>query len=350
LKRAFAKPAWAMDTGKGIIKSKRLNVMKTKLPNRIALLAAAVLCFFSLCDSTRVFGQDYVPLIDASKQWNVMVTWYAYGGSPAIKNTINFWIAENDTIINDTVYNTVIANNPNSTGYFPNGTVGFIREDTLERKVYFRDYEATEPFFMIKDRLLYDFSIESGDTVEVFGMYTCPEFWNTYVVSSTSSVSLLNGSERKVWNLSPIGGYAQNNDQWIEGIGSLNGMPFPACYQLQTISFSLDLLCYFEGETKLYALMEDTCEVYWTSSVSELAANPIHCYPNPARDELNISLPDNFQDCHTISIFDLSGGLLLQEVHCGNEFRVNVRNLKPGLYFLKVVSQRGVFELKFVKF
>lgn len=127
-------------------------------------------------------------------------------------------------------------------------------------------------------------------------------------------------------------------------------MPFPACYQLQTISFSLDLLCYFEGETKLYALMEDTCEVYWTSSVSELAANPIHCYPNPARDELNISLPDNFQDCHTISIFDLSGGLLLQEVHCGNEFRVNVRNLKPGLYFLKVVSQRGVFELKFVKF
>lgn len=323
--------------------------MKTKITTHFALMAAAVLCLFSLCNSAKVYGQDYVPFIDVSKQWNVMVTWYAYGGSPSTKTTIEFWISENDTIFNDTIYKMVIANNPNSTGFFPNGAVGFIREDTLERKVYFRDHIATAPFFTIKDRLLYDFSIESGDTVEVFGMYTCPEFYNSYKVISTSSVSLLNGSERKVWNLGPIGEYDQNNDQWIEGIGSLNGMPFPGCYQLETISFSLDLLCYFEGETKLYALKEDTCEVYWTSSVSELALNRIHCYPNPSRDELNISLPNNFQDCHTISIFDLSGRLLLQEVNCGNEFKVDVSKLQPGLYFLKAVSQRGVFELKFVK-
>jgi hypothetical protein len=87
-----------------------------------------------------------------------------------------------------------------------------------------------------------------------------------------------------------------------------------------------------------------------TVGINNLVLEPdIKISPNPARDELNISLPDNFQDCQTISIFDLSGRLHLQEVHCGNEFRLDVKALQPGFYLLRIMNPIGIIDQKFLK-
>ncbi|NLM93332.1 MAG: T9SS type A sorting domain-containing protein [Bacteroidales bacterium] len=59
-------------------------------------------------------------------------------------------------------------------------------------------------------------------------------------------------------------------------------------------------------------------------------------------------MPDTFQDCHTISLFDLSGRLCLQGVHCGNECRLDVKEFKPGFYFLQLINQKGVSGHKFL--
>jgi hypothetical protein len=165
-------------------------------------------------------GQNYKPYIDTVKQWNTAIAFYAYGGSVATINTIQFSITPNDTLINDTVYQKVI-NIGYINWFFPDGIIGFIREDIDEKKVYFR--ESKEEFYPPKDRLLYDFSLEAGDTTEVFGLYHCMLGSNTFKVISTGTMNLLNDEERKTWYLEPIGDYEQEPDLWIEGIGSRDG-------------------------------------------------------------------------------------------------------------------------------
>jgi hypothetical protein len=296
--------------------------MKTKLPNRIALLAAAVLCFFSLCDSTRVFGQDYVPLIDIERKWNVARL--IHGGA----STDELFFG--DTILlEDTLYYEVLVRFTEKSNL-----LGYLREDINAKKVYYRNNSGQEP------TLLYDFSLEEGDTVRLYGNLSLE-----YTILQVDSIELLTGDFRKRWVLSPEFG---ENPIWIEGIGNTT-IYLLNSGDLDGSTLVTALLCCYENNELVY--MNDlfnTCNLS-TSHVEGFSKTSLRIWPNPARDEVNISLPDNFQDCHTISIFDLSGGLLLQEVHCGNEFRVNVRNLKPGLYFLKVVSQRGAFESKFVK-
>jgi hypothetical protein len=166
------------------------------------------------------YGQTYEPFIDTDKQWNTAIAFYAYGGSVATINTLQLLIMPNDTLINDTVYQKVI-NNGYINWFFPDGIIGFIREDIDEKKVYFR--ENKEEFYPPKDRLLYDFSLEAGDTTEVFGLYHCMLGSNTFKVISTGTMNLLNDEERKTWYLEPIGDYVQEPDLWIEGIGSRDG-------------------------------------------------------------------------------------------------------------------------------
>lgn len=288
-------------------------------------------------DQAGLNGWDYVPFIDPGKQWNVMWTSYEYGGAPAGKTTMEFWISKNDTIINDTIYKMVITNNLN---LFSKDTIGFIREDIMERKVYFRSNIAGWNQYTFQDRLLYDFSLEAGESVDAFGLLPCA-YSNTVKVISTSVVNLLNGEERKVWDL--------GDELWIEGIGSLNGMPFPGCYQLLTISFSLDLLCYYEDGIKLFSSEEDSCYIEWSSNIAEPFVSDIISYPNPAIHEFTISLPDSHQGCNTCQIFDLGGRLFSEEVCCGQEFRLNVQNLDPGIYFLRIVSHTSAITHRFLK-
>lgn len=291
------------------------------------------------------YGQTYEPFIDTNKQWNTMITYYDYGGSPASKSTLQLHIVTNDTIINDTVYQKVV-NTGYSDGAYPAGVIGLIREDIDEKKVYFR--EIVEVFYPPKDRLLYDFSLEAGDTTEVFGLYHCTWNSNTYKVISTGTITLLNNEERKTWHLEPIGENAQNPDVWIEGVGSLNGMLFPGCYQMATISFSLDLLCYFEDELKLYMSDADSCYIDWTTGLESHTEHSINLYPNPARDHVILSLPAEPKHCGTYQIYGLDGIMLFAGNICERSVTIPLRKMKPGIYFFYVQYNTTVLRSKLI--
>jgi hypothetical protein len=291
------------------------------------------------------YGQIYEPFIDTDNQWNTMVTYYGYGGSPTTKNTLLLQIAANDTLINDTLYQKVI-NTGYSDGAYPAGVIGFIREDIDEKKVYFR--ENIEAFYPTKDRLLYDFSLETGDTTEVFGLHHCMDNSNAFTVVSTGTISLLNDEERKTWHLEPIGQNLGEPDLWIEGIGSLNGLLFPGCYQMATTSFSLKLLCYYEDDLKLYMSDEDSCYIDWTTGLEAHAENSINLYPNPARDHVTLSLPGEPKHCDTYQIYGLDGIMLGAGNLCEKSVTIPLGNIKPGIYFFYVQSNATVFRAKLI--
>jgi hypothetical protein len=74
-------------------------------------------------------------------------------------------------------------------------------------------------------------------------------------------------------------------------------------------------------------------------------------YPNPAGNELIIRSKQNEGNITAIKIFNSTGSLVMDQdgLQEGNEVRVNVSGLKPGLYILSVSDGLSSKKVKFVK-
>lgn len=170
--------------------------------------------------SKSLFTQTYQPFLQDNHRW--MVSW-------DLDNTLwDFdYFYENvfgaDTLINDTTYTMVWLNYYARTGEtggfetivqpfepgFQDELVGFVREDTMLQRVYFRSEDA-----WINDRefLLYDFNLEVGDIVFDSLVGAGP-----YQVEQVNS-EFSHGASRRVWSL-------DGGQTITEGIGSNFG-PF----------------------------------------------------------------------------------------------------------------------------
>ena len=283
--------------------------------------------------------QSYSPFIDNGKHWNVMHEGYGE------KRTIEYYISTQDTTINDTVYRKVLVNDQYN--YYPSGIAGFIREDTAERRVYFRPYYAE--WHPIHDGLLYDFSIDVGDTVDVYGLYYCQTYSNAYKVVSISTIELLNGEQRTLWDLHPVEENVQKLDQWIEGVGSINGVLFPGCYEMATISLYLELLCYYEDDVKLYMSARDTCFVNWTSGVQTNMQHDIQPYPNPVSNFLYLATVCESERFNAYEIYNLSGLKVAEGRFFDHSYTIPVDILRSGMYLLRIKNESNAHNFKFIK-
>lgn len=67
----------------------------------------------------------------------------------------------------------------------------------------------------------------------------------------------------------------------------------------------------------------------------------IKVFPVPANSEINFELNHDLDDMHTITIFDNYGQLIMnKEMDSSDDFKMNVRGLKAGIYYLRVKSGR----------
>lgn len=69
-----------------------------------------------------------------------------------------------------------------------------------------------------------------------------------------------------------------------------------------------------------------------------------HIYPNPANSELNVVI-DGFESGQMI-ILDLSGRVIIQQKVSGSKNTVNVSNLAPGQYVIKIIGQNEMTSTK----
>ena len=79
--------------------------------------------------------------------------------------------------------------------------------------------------------------------------------------------------------------------------------------------------------------------------------NVISVYPNPASDQLNILLNENFVNNIIVSLSDISGKELLYQAieNKGSVISINISELKSGIYLLKVNFNDKTSVVKFVK-
>jgi hypothetical protein len=75
-------------------------------------------------------------------------------------------------------------------------------------------------------------------------------------------------------------------------------------------------------------------------------------YPNPTKNQLNLDLAKEQQSQMELFIYNSSGSLVSKEILNGAQlkYRVDIKNLSSGVYFLQLISNEAViFQSKFIK-
>jgi hypothetical protein len=230
-----------------------------------------------------------------------------------------------DTVINSMVYKKLY------TSYSLEGEqylIAILREDLDSGRVY--KWEGTE-------KLLYDFSLEQGESVTVNSMGM------DQVIEITSVSQVYVGGElRRQLSFNDVLGPAY----WIEGVGSSYR---PSDSVIGNVADYLpSLSCFYADNALVWSnpLSSLSCELQL--EVEGEKEQILQLWPNPCSDKIRII--DGLTGQSKVELFDMTGELLHTEMSVlGNVFEIDTQTLAPGLYSLKLSQDERVYTAKFVK-
>jgi len=271
-----------------------------------------------------LFSQNYHPLLNDSATW-----YYAFNsGWGAITDPTHI---KGEEIINEMVYK--------SYGYVEMGNVlAYVREDTIERKVYIM---MCSHYNEGKEVLLYDFSMEVGDSI-------CYEYFSTCIniidigcfhVDSIIPFTTENGN-LKAYYLSGSQPW-DKNIIWIEGIGSLGLFEEPF-NSSDTSGGNYSLNCYYQGDQLFYqstiSKRKGECNINDYNKIENSTSNKLIIYPNPSESTINI---EGLIKDSRITVYDIYGRQMFSaKSFVPGIIRINIRDWEKGTYFISIHSTK----------
>ena len=345
----------------------KYKAMETRKITKLIVLAL----LFVVTNNIKAQEYTYTPFPTENAQWSVNNEKYALHG---------------DTIIDEKKYSKVYKQTSNEVFEFDIDKAEYfcaIRNDVENKRVY-GVYKKDMPikchdniYYTTsrtgkKEFLLYDFSLNLGDTVSVAnfdeaendGFIRYVKFKrvetigiditnNTFVTlhDNDSIFALENGEQRKRILMENISETLFQS--WIEGIGGSDG-PFN---HYNNFSFELctikRLLCYSENSEYLYYQHDfdydedDDCFTnYYPDNVVENNENNIKIYPNPTDDIVNIENPLGSE--YSIDVYNDKGQKLISKSSSGIS-NINVSELPCGLYIITINSNYKNYNFKLIK-
>lgn len=278
--------------------------------NKFTIFFLSILTLF-LYAIPLVQAQDFVK---TGNQWNVAV----YPTFSPNTSSYSVRIGE-DTVVNSMLYNKLYysneALNTDWTFYY-----SYVREDTT-KKVFYKDGNANEV-------LLYDFNLDINDTFQI-------ETFCTLQVVDIDTVVLNNGEQRRRKRLvNKL--YPEWGDQyWIDGIGSNFGVisHFGFCYT----DYPEGFLCFYANDELLFPESPPSCFI---TEIDKLpVSEPIHIYPNPMHNRLNIEDPEaHFTD---YSLYNVFGELLDMGKLTGVHTQIECGTIPAGFYVVVLTDLNG---------
>lgn len=222
--------------------------------------------------------------------------------------------------------------------------IGAIREDTIQRKIYFHNYTD--------EIVLYDFTLDVGDTI----YYSTNLYYNLdyyKVVDFIDSVNV-SGQYRKRWHLT--NSYMSMTDTWIEGIGSVYryGLLYPNDPDLVLDAsnpyfgcFSHDTITYMIGSN-----CSGTCPCTdWLVEISEIDKNSdgVKIFPNPTENIVTIEISSDIFLYDYMELFTYNGRLVDKFKINSEKLEINMSSLKKGLYFIKLTGNEKTILKRVIK-
>lgn len=306
------------------------NKLKIKVMKQKKLLIP-IIGFLLLQFQTNVKAQEYIPMAVDGVHWIVK---YDLINTPEPVDGLWEYYAEGDTIISNIIYTKIykrlLVITQNEPPFEPDGLYelyGFIRDDTINNKVYAIQIYDSGFCPSNEEYLMFDFSVNVGDTV-VFCLY--PDFYDYIIVSINSGVFL--GFDTRFFSNSWDYSY-------LEGMGSVFGLfeemfiPVKSKNKRNLYSTSLYYYC---RETPC-DLLVTVPKIYSTSI--------LNVFPNPTNNTLhfNINSP-SIGDA--IILMNMQGKQIkkidIQSTTKDNVF--SVTSLTPGLYVVLVLNKNSIIE------
>ena len=269
-------------------------------------------------------AQDYHPIVEDGKQWNVLFSYPWSPPEPQHKYT-DIYKIEGDTLVDGVSYKVMYAtSDENLTGW---NLCCFFRE-TEDGQVFSRRPSTSD------EQLLYDFSMEVGDTICMcdYGYDEC------CMVVIEKGEAIVNGEPRQQIVLEyPFGNGVE--EVWIEGIGSLYGIVDSG--SLFLTGGSTNLLCYYENDDLIWQNTTpgyDECYIIYngTQVIEEDETTlSVSVFPNPANGKVSIEGVEATE----VQVYNTIGQLV-KTVEGSNE--INVSGFPEGVYLLRVTDAAGL--------
>ncbi len=148
-----------------------------------------------------------------------------------------------------------------------------------------------------------------------------------------------------VWDFGDSKGYTQSKGSYVVHEYSEPGDYHVMAYNTQTCdAYAMDITVDQDGNVtvnKGYAL-KNSCP----TNAEQNDVYVLNVYPNPVKDILNVSLPAE----NTKILITDAQGKVIQTINANSKhLSVNTSRLTPGVYFLKVKTDKGIYTAKFVK-
>jgi hypothetical protein len=292
------------------------------------------------------YSQDVFPESDAI--WNIQVfsngdwdTEYRYGLS-------------GDTIINDKKYNKMYFLNDTLLNINEDFYVGGIREEN--KQVWFQ----IRPNFWgydIDEYVLYDFSKEEGDVIEIHEIPLVKYFVPTLFEYDRVEYA------RKIMKIeeTPIGKtfhvmfsittdfFSGDESQWIEGIGSLHGLFWEHHDRSLTSPYiEFKLACLKLGNEIKY-LNNSECNSCFclrntdSKSLSNLAEKRFSVINNQQTSFIEIVMNQIYSLCY-FELINLQGQVLTREKISSIPQLIPYNAFDKGLYFYRISGENGIFQ------
>ena len=133
--------------------------------------------------------------------------------------------------------------------------------------------------------------------------------------------------------------------EYYEKVGS----PFsfdPQHFCIITYNYDFQMRCYSDDEINVN-FMDDSCEAIF-SSTRELDISGLEIFPNPTSSMFNITWEN--QEKYKIELINIQGRVLRSMNDVGSGATLELGQLSPGFYFLKISDKHEFFsQRKIVK-
>lgn len=288
--------------------------------------------------TTFAWGQTYHPMLSDSNKWysaHVFETCYP-----------DSMMTRGDTIISNKYYKKILDN------YNPANSIGYIREDTINKEVFIK-LESTPYETDTFEFKFYDFKLMTGDSMYLLNPNILSEWFfygvdtlGWYTVDSVSTINTNSGARKAI--------YLSDHDSWnpyfysmiwVEGIGAVNG-----AYIAQLGDVISTLTCAYEDTNLVYSVFGGCiCLNTVGSSTITSTNNNFLISPNPTVGVITLYYYYTEYLETKISILDLSGRNLKEQIVSETKTDIDISNLSDGIYILRLENKKQTFNKKIIK-
>jgi len=286
------------------------------------------LCILLLFLSNLALCQEYKPLLDTYNQWSVR---YCFSGC-----STDIYYTNGDTIVDAMNYKVLDGYHYISRGFL-------LREDVTEKKVYLKTILPSG----IRDYLLYDFSLEVGDSIDIKNPASpFIEDAGYYNVDAITLLPLVDSNLYRHFYLSPAASntISENNAIWVEGVGSLSLINAPGGDP--DVNSAGRVACMFKDGVSFYAdldIIEDCEDIILDKPLFQPTINNSKIINALVINEFSVI---NIEPFFALAIYNLNGQLL-QQINLNNQNTVtlNLSSYKPAMYLIVLKSQDATHQV-----